>query len=76
MLSELLYTAVIYTHAVQEQCGSADTLRLTQLSSEEFGRLEVCVGGIWGTVCGNGATNAVADVTCRELNHAALGLET
>ena len=34
------------------------------------------MGGIWGTVCGNGATDAVADVTCRELNHAALGLDT
>ena len=59
--------------AVQETCGSVDTIRL---SSDGYGRLEVCSSGVWGTVCGNEATNSVAYVVCRELNHAAIGWNT
>ena len=46
---------------------------LTQFPSDEFGCLEVCAGGILATVCGNGTTDAVANVICRQLGHAALG---
>ena len=34
----------------------------------------MCSGGYWGTVCGIGATNATADVVCRELNFAGGGM--
>ena len=63
---------VLFT--VQENCSRSNAVRLTQFSSSRYGRLEICVGGVWGTVCGNGATSAIADVACRELNHAATGL--
>lgn len=57
-----------------EPCTSTDTIRLTQFSSDRIGRLEVCSGDKWGTVCGNGATiSTIATVACRELNHAAKG---
>ena len=59
---------------VQEPCSDGDTVRLTQFSSETVGRLEVCSGGVWGTVCGNGTTiDTVATVVCKELDHAAEG---
>ena len=60
---------------MQESCGEDDTLRLTQFLGDRFGRLEVCTGSIWGSVCGNDATSSVAQVACRELNHAAIGLK-
>ena len=41
--------------------------------SAAVGRLEVCAGGLWGTVCGRGATNTIVKVVCRQLLHAAGG---
>ena len=48
-------------------------MRLTRLFREDAGRLEVCAGGIWGTVCGNGVTNTLASAVCRQLNHTRQG---
>ena len=60
---------------MREPCSSStDTIRLTHLSSDTIGRLEVCSGDKWGTVCGIGATiDTIATVACRELDHAAEG---
>ena len=59
---------------VQESCSEEGTIRLTKYSVSTSGRLEVCSGGTWGTVCGDtGTTAAVAKVACRELDHAAEG---
>ena len=32
-----------------------------------FGRLEICINGTWGKVCGVNATNKDASVVCRQL---------
>ena len=37
------------------------------------GRVEVCVGGCWGTVCGNGFRVSDASVVCRELGYPTFG---
>ena len=69
-----------YNHVIMikllviDPCNESDGIRLTQVESEVIGRLEMCSSGIWGTVCGNGATDDVATVACRELNHAASGI--
>ena len=39
-----------------------------------MGRLEVCSGVTWGSVCGNGASDSIATVACRQLNHTASGI--
>ena len=59
---------------VIDPCNESDTIRLTHYASDTIGRLEMCSSGIWGTVCGNGATDDVATVACRELNHATTGI--
>lgn len=59
--------------AVIEACSELGSIRLTQFTNDLVGRLEVCSGGRWGSVCGNGATNDIATVACRELGHAASG---
>ncbi len=45
------------------------SVRLADGNSQTNGRLEVCVGGIWGTVCSQsmGSPSAMARVVCRQL---------
>ena len=37
------------------------------------GRVEVCVGGSWGTFCLTNATNRDASVICRQVGYGAAG---
>ena len=61
------------THTAREPCSDPEAIRLTQYISDTFGRLEVCSGGYWGSVCGIGATDTIAAVACGQLNHAPKG---
>ena len=54
-------------------CNETGAVRLTGFSLDFAGRVEVCYDGRWGTVCDDSATNATADVVCRQLDHAAIG---
>ena len=38
-----------------------------------FGRVEICINGSWGALCGPEATNRDASVICRQLGFAAQG---
>ena len=38
-----------------------------------FGRVEVCINGTWGAMCGAHATNRDASVICRQLGFGTQG---
>ena len=41
---------------------------------EEYeGRVEICVNGIWGTVCDDGWGNSEAEIVCNQLGYGAKG---
>ena len=40
------------------------------------GRLEICIGGVWGTVCDDQFDNIAARVVCSQLNYSRAGLST
>ena len=60
----LLITFVGCTHG---------TVRLVGGTSSLEGRIEVCVNGLWGTVCSDGWTAVDANVACRQLGYSGSG---
>ena len=49
----------------QSECSSGD-FRLVGGERESEGRVEICVGGFWGTVCDSGWDQREALVVCRQ----------
>ncbi len=48
-------------------CTNGET-RLVHGDHNYIGRIEVCVNGIWGTICDDSFTDVDATVVCRSLN--------
>jgi len=44
-----------------------DTIRLVGGRSSNEGRVEICINGVWGSVCDDNWDNYDARVVCRQL---------
>lgn len=49
-------------------CNHGD-LRLVGGDTELEGRVEVCIGGRWGTICNDNYDQSDANVICNQLGH-------
>ena len=50
------------------ECVDGD-IRLANGARPSEGRVEVCMGGVWGTITGRGWDKQDATVTCRQLGY-------
>ena len=53
-------------------CSLGD-IRLMDGDEKSEGRVEVCVNGEWGSVCGTNVNAEEANVICRQLGYASFG---
>ena len=53
-------------------CTTGD-VRLQDGTIENEGRVEVCVNGVWGSVCGYGWSTIDASVVCNQLGYSIYG---
>ena len=54
-------------YAEEKYCINGE-IRLSN-GTELSGRVEVCLGGLWGTVCDHGWTTNDAKTVCRQLEY-------
>ena len=63
---------VIYSAA---QSCTHGALRLVDGRSSNEGRVEICINGVWGTVCDGGWGSNDASVVCRQLGLSYTGIQ-
>lgn len=66
MSANCVYNTDIVNNVVHSDCNTGD-VRLTDGAGVYEGRVEVCVNGVWGSVCDNSWGASEAYVVCKQL---------
>ena len=63
-------------HITARTCFVDGAIRLGGGTSSREGRVEMCLGGVWGTICDDGWSTADARVVCRQLGYPTIGMSS
>ena len=55
-------------------CFVENEIRLRGGTTSREGRVEICFGGVWGTICDDGWGTTDARVVCRQLGYSTIGM--
>ena len=65
---------ILFPHAVENPNCETGDLRLVGVGLSEYeGRVEICLGGRYGTICDDGWDERDARVVCRQLGYSDIG---
>ena len=69
------FSLIFHNKAIEavDDCSTAGSVRLVGWPHDRAGRIEVCLNGVWGTICADGLdtpwSEKNAQVACRTLGY-------
>ena len=63
-----MYISFIVPDVMYSACNTGD-VRLTGGTNEYEGRVEICMNGVWGSICDSGLDDTEAYTICRQLQY-------
>ena len=72
-LDSVSFDDLIMQTFFNQACQNNGAVRLVGGSSIMQGRVEICLNGMWGTVCDDQFNNMAAQVVCTQLNYTSAG---
>ena len=70
-----MHVIIITSNLDSGECTKEGEVRLVDGIIEQEGRIEVCVNGVWGSICDDGWDKTDAHVLCRQMGHPELGTQ-